>query len=332
MTDRPVTSVVVTDQDDRRTLADFLRRWQGGLSWSQARRLVASRRVHVSGSLCLDPARRLEAGESIEIEAEPAPRPVTSPAALVIRHVDSQVVVVEKPAGLLSVRRSNERGWPRRRKELAPALEELLAARVAQGGRRRGRDRPPLFVVQRLDRETSGLLVFARTESAQEALKQQFRSHTVHRKYLAVITGRVAPQTIRSQLVRDRGDGLRGSTSVPGQGKRAVTHVQPIEDLGPYQLIECRLETGRTNQIRIHLSELGCPVCGERRYDHPLLGPRFSDTSQAPRLALHAAELGFQHPTHGVRMEFQMPLPPDLAVFIERLRSLGPADPIQDEG
>jgi 23S rRNA pseudouridine1911/1915/1917 synthase len=174
--------------------------------------------------------------------------------------------------------------------------------------------------VHRLDRDTSGLLVFARSVTAERHLMQQFRRHTTHRRYLAVVRGNVAAQTISTRLVRDRGDGRRGSTRLPEVGKVAVTHVRPVERLGPYTLLECRLETGRTHQIRIHLSERGYPLCGEKVYDQPLFGEATPDESGAPRLALHAAELGFEHPVTGEPMRFEMPLPDDLLAFLEALR------------
>src|SRR5581483_9064916 len=101
-------------------------------------------------------------------------------------------------------------------------------------------------------------------------------------------------------IAEDRGDGRRGS--VPSGGKRAVTHVRVVEELGGFTLVECRLETGRTHQVRIHLSERGTPICGERIYDRPLHGAPFPDASAAPRLALHAAELSIEHPVTGKRM------------------------------
>ena len=174
--------------------------------------------------------------------------------------------------------------------------------------------------MHRLDRETSGLLVFARTVLAERHLGQQFRQHTTLRSYLAVVHGNVSAETISSRLVRDRGDGRRGSTTNSQLGKTAVTHIRPLERIGPYTLIECRLETGRTHQIRIHLAESGHPLCGEKVYNQPLHGQPKPDTSGAPRLALHAAELGFQHPVTGEMLKFEMPLPADLTEFLHRLR------------
>ena len=163
-------------------------------------------------------------------------------------------------------------------------------------------------------------MVFARTAEAERRLVQQFREHSIHRKYLAVVHGHPRAQRLDSQLVRDRGDGRRGSTDKPHLGQRAVTHVRPIERIGDYSIIECRLETGRTHQIRIHLAEAGHFVCGDKVYRQPLFKKPLPDSSGAPRVALHAAELGFDHPISGERIQFRMPIPTDLREFIEKLK------------
>jgi 23S rRNA pseudouridine1911/1915/1917 synthase len=142
----------------------------------------------------------------------------------------------------------------------------------------------------------------------------------VTRRYLAVVPGHVSSQRIASRLVRDRGDHRRGSTSLPVGGKEAVTHVEVIQRLCGYTLLACRLETGRTHQIRIHLAERGHPICGEKVYNRARGGPSRPDAGGAPRLALHAAELGFLHPVSGTPLHWTMPLPNDLAGWLERLR------------
>jgi 23S rRNA pseudouridine1911/1915/1917 synthase len=243
-----------------------------------------------------------------------------------IRHLDQHLVVVEKPAGMTSTRHADERELSPRQRQLQPTLDELLPQLIAKREGRRGRAagrrvRP----VHRLDRETSGLMVFARTAEAEKHLGQQFRVHGIRRRYMAVVQGTVATQTIESRLVRDRGDGRRGSTNLPDVGKAAITHVRPVERLGDYTLIECRLETGRTHQIRIHLAENGHPLCGEKVYSQPLFRAGRPDRSGAPRLALCAVELGFVHPVTGEAMHFDVPLAPDLMEFVERLRKNAPA-------
>lgn len=303
------------------TLAALLRQRLPGQSWNQVRRLIETRRARVNGDLCLDPARRLKEGETVELLALPAAKP-RQEEAIVLRHLDEHLVVVEKPSGMPTVRHPAERNWNERRRALAPTLDDLVTKLIA---RREGRFRrgplPRLRIVHRLDKETSGLVVFSRTVAAERGLGKQFHAHTVIRRYLSVVPGFVPPQRIATRFVRDRGDGRRGSTDQPGAGKEAITHVDVMERLSGYALLVCRLETGRTHQIRIHLAELGHPVCGDKVYHHLADGSILADRSEAPRMALHAVELGFVHPLTRQEMHWEMPLPPDLQAFLDRLRA-----------
>jgi 23S rRNA pseudouridine1911/1915/1917 synthase len=331
----------VQPEQSNQTLAAALRSWLPGKSWSDAQRLVRTRHVMVNGNLCLDAGRRLKPKEVVKVLEHPA-APPPDESDVRIRYRDPHVVVVEKPAGVTSTRHSEEAGWASRRKQIQPTLDELLPRVLAKLERPRKIDKyrhpaprgktrpaglPQVRPVHRLDRETSGLMVFARTVQAERKLAEQFRAHTTHRVYWAVAVGKVEARTIESRLVRDRGDGRRGSTREPDLGKRAVTHVKPLEHLAGYTVIECRLETGRTHQIRIHLAESGHPLCGERVYHQPLGGRPRPDRSGAPRIALHAAELGFAHPVSGEWLEFKMPLPKDLSALLARLRKPRPESP-----
>jgi 23S rRNA pseudouridine1911/1915/1917 synthase len=300
------------------TLAAVLRVRLPGQSWSQVRALVSGRCVKVLGELCLDPARRLKEGDTVELLPRPAPKP-RQLEQVVIRHLDQHLVVVEKPAGVCTVRHPLERVWSERRKALSPTLEDIVPAIIARREDRRG-PQPRLRIVQRLDKETSGLVVFARTIAAERDLGKQFHRHTVTRRYFAVVPGRMSSQRIATFLVRDRGDGRRGSTKTEGLGKEAITHVEAVEGLNAYTLVHCRLETGRTHQIRIHLAELGHPVCGDRVYVHRRDGTVFPDNSTAPRLALHAEQLGFRHPISQEDMHWEMAMPADFEAFVDRLR------------
>jgi 23S rRNA pseudouridine1911/1915/1917 synthase len=181
-------------------------------------------------------------------------------------------------------------------------------------------------VVQRIDKDTTGLLVFARTLAAKRNLQQQLRVHSIERRYLALVHGVLGePATIDTRLVRDRGDGLRGSFGhfrkprgpLPADAQRALTHVAPLEPLAGATLIECRLHTGRQHQIRIHASELGHPLVGERVYIRDYSGPR----NDAPRPMLHAAVLGFDHPGHGRTVRFEQEPTEDFAMLLARLRA-----------
>jgi len=336
---KPSAGIVhrVTAADRGQTLAAFLRlKLAAGpagaaaapaASWSQVQKLVRSRRVMIHGNICTDVARRLKDGEVVKVLAAPA---AAAPKADDVRvvHLDDQVVVVDKPTGITTTRHTEELSWPTRRRQVQPTLDELvpdaiakhLLARLGARGRKQ-RHVPPVRAVHRIDRETSGLVVFARTVPAERILAEQFRAHTTHRRYLAICVGRVGAGTIQTNLVRDRGDGRRGSSDSE-EGKRAVTHVRPVEHFGDaFTLVECRLETGRTHQIRIHLAEIGHPVCGERVYSAPRQ-MQVEDTSQAPRVMLHAAELGFVHPESGADLRFDSPLPADIRRLLDRLRAL----------
>jgi len=323
---QPGTAHHVTAAEAGRTLTAFLRERLAPASWSRVQKLVRGRHVLIHGNLCTDSARRLAPGEVVKVLDAPAAAPPRADDVRVV-HLDDDVVVVDKPTGVTTTRHHEEAGWPARRRQLQPTLDELVPDAIAEylaarsGRSSRGRPRtPPVKAVHRIDRETSGLVVFARNVPASRILAEQFRLHTTHRRYLALVTGSVTARTIRTRLVRDRGDGRRGSTGDADEGKEAVTHVSPLEHFGAaYTLVECRLETGRTHQIRIHMAESGHPVCGERVYRSPR-GRAAADESRAPRIMLHAAELGFVHPVSGAELRFTSPLPADMRRVLASLR------------
>ena len=320
----PLTFLVI-DAEAGHTLAKVLRSrlHESQPSWTDVRTYITGRRVKVNKTVSVDPTRRLKVAEKVEFLAHPLPTPKgITPSDLPIRLLDEHLVVVEKAAGINSVRHPAELEWPEKHKALDPTLQDLAQWAIASRMNRKAATLPRLRIVQRLDRETSGLLVFARSALAERELGLQFRKHTVVRRYLAVVPGIVTEQTYRSSLVRDRGDGRRGSTTFAKTGKDAITHVKVEERLKDYTLLSCRLETGRTHQIRIHLSEAGHPLCGDPVYSHMPDRSIKEDHSGAPRLALHAIELGFVHPVTGAEMHWTMPLPPDLEKFVSRLRTV----------
>ncbi len=320
----PGNSFIVPEDVAGNTVLAVLRALRPGESWSKLRGQVHRAFVSLNGVVCIDDARRVAAGEVLMLTDQPRALPPKQ-SDVVIRYVDAQLVVVEKPSGMMTHRRPEEKNWSAERKARQPtldeALNELLARRAASSGQSRSSRTGLVRCVHRLDRDTSGVLVFARNEEAEAYLVAQFRRHDVHRVYWAIVHGRPQDGTIVSNLARDRGDGRRGSVQNPKVGQRAVTHVRWMEQLGDYSLVECRLETGRTNQIRIHLAEAGHLVCGDPKYHQPFGAEAFRDASHAPRLALHAAELGFIHPVSGEELFVQMPFPPDLEQFAKRLRA-----------
>jgi 23S rRNA pseudouridine1911/1915/1917 synthase len=314
-----VVRAIVPERRDGAPLAAVVRDALA-VPWSRARDLCRTHRVRVDGNTITDPVTPVRAGAAVEI-APSAPRTtrgVLPREALV--YLDAEIAVVRKPAGVVTV--PFEDG---ERDTLVDRLRALLARieRKRHPASRAARD-PLVGVVQRLDKDTTGLLVFARSLRAKRALEEQFRAHTVHRRYLAIAHGEVRPARYETYLVPDRGDGLRGSWGrfrrhvgpPPPNAKLAVTHVRPLEPLQGATLVECRLETGRQHQIRIHLSEADHPLVGETVYVRGFVGHRI----EAPRPMLHATELGFVHPRTGERMHFDDPPPSDFVACLERLR------------
>ena len=288
-------------------------REQTGAAWSRARDLCTEGRVTVNGERCLDSALRVPPGAVVIVdERAPKLRSGALPESA-IAFFDRDVVVVDKPAGLLSVAYE-----PGDKDTLADCTRALLRR---MGGRR---FEPRVGVVHRLDKDTSGLMVFARTLDAKRILEIQFRAHDIERVYHAIAHGAVAAERVETHLITDRGDGIRGSYGhfrrprggIPPEAKRSVTHVRPIAALAGATLVECRLETGRQHQIRIHLSELGHPLVGERVYIRDYAGPKI----ESARPMLHARVLGFVHPRTGQRMSFEREAPEDFRAMIESLR------------
>ena len=289
----------------------------GALSWNKARELCRSGRVRVNDAVTLDPMARLGVGDRVAFNpTAPRLRKGTLPVQALI-HVDTDVVVVNKPAGIMSV-------------PFDPGDKDTLIDLTRSALRRgaRGFD-PELGIVHRIDIDTTGLLVFTRNLAAKRSLSSQFRAHSVHRRYVALAHGHVIGRTFDTILLRDRGDGLRGSYGhfrkprgkPPADAQHAVTHVRLLERLGspdaPASLVECMLETGRQHQIRIHLSEAGHPLLGERVYIRDFRGPRIA----APRPLLHARELGFEHPRTGRAMQFRLEPPEDFETALAALRA-----------
>src|SRR5579872_4300346 len=190
--------IIVSAEQAEQTVAALLRALIQGQSWNQVRRFVETRRVKIGDELCLDPARRVHEGEVFEFLARPA-APPRHREMIVIRHLDEHLVVAEKPSGVSTVRHPSERDWDAKRKALSPTLEDLIPPLIARvEGRLRKGPLPRLRVVQRLDKETSGLVVFARSVLAERGLGKQFHAHTVTRRYLAIVPGYVRPQRIES--------------------------------------------------------------------------------------------------------------------------------------
>jgi 23S rRNA pseudouridine1911/1915/1917 synthase len=301
---RPDLSLVVEPSAAGSALAGFLR-VALERPWSEVRRLVDTGKVFVDGMCARQAGQRLSAGQRVEVRMA-APRPRDGRPEVRIAHEDAQVVVIDKPSGVSTV--------PYETREQGTAMDLLRDAWRRQG---RAATRIALHVVHRIDKDTSGLVVFAKTKRAEIGLGAQFRGHSVDRQYLCLAHGDVRIRRVESFLLRDRGDGLRGSSN-DGRGKRAVTHVDVVARFGVATLCRVRLETGRTHQIRIHLSERGHPVVGETVYIRDMFAAGGEPLASA-RLMLHAETLGFEHPTTGAWLSFASDSPDFAPAAIERL-------------
>jgi 23S rRNA pseudouridine1911/1915/1917 synthase len=275
---------------------------EGVESRAVAQRLIAAGRVLVDGRAA--PKRHLlRAGERIEVRPEAPPPSALAPeeVPLAVRFEDEHLLVVDKPAGVVTHPSAGHR--------TGTLVHGLLARAIAGGD-----DPTRPGIVHRLDRDTSGLLVVARSPRAHRRLQRLLRERRVDRRYLALVHGPAPPAlTISRPVGRDPRARTRMSTSAPA-GRQAVTHVRRLEEIGPYALVEARLETGRTHQIRVHLEAEGMPVAGD-----PVYGRR-RDELGVGRQFLHAARLSFPHPETGEPIEVESPLPPDLAAALERAR------------
>jgi len=265
-----------------------------------AERLLSAGAVKVDGA-ARPKSHRLSGGENLELDAAAIAEPELEHAPLDLRiaYEDEYLLVVDKPAGLVVHPGAGH---------AAGTLVQGLLHRGLTGG---DPDRPG--IVHRLDRDTSGLLVVARTEEAYEGLQALVKRHALEREYVALVRGRPRSRSgrIEAPIGRDRREPTRRSldTDTP---KPAVTHFEVIELFRDHALLRVRLETGRTHQIRVHLAAIGLPVAGDPLYGVPEQGLR--------RQFLHASRLAFPHPVTGARVETESPLPDDLAAALERVR------------
>ncbi len=277
------------------------------MSRRAAQDAIRNGRIDLGGERCDEGGREVEPDVVLEFfPNRPKARKVKT--RLRVLFEDRWILIVDKPAGLLTL--------PTPEQE-----RDTLKSRVAHYLMLRHGGRPHVGVVHRLDKDTSGALAFAKTAESARRLQDLFKAHAIDRHYLAVVEGVVRREsgTIDLALVTDRGDLRRGVARSPGEGRRAVTHFHVVERFGPVAtLLDCRLETGRTHQIRIHLAEMGHPVVGDPVY-RPREAPRCK--AQLSRQALHAQILGFQHPMTDQPIRVDAPVAADLGALIVDLRN-----------
>ncbi len=269
-------------------------------SRAEAQRLIEAGRVLIDGA-AVTKRRTLVAGERIVIELMPKPPSGLTPqdVPLVVRYEDAALVVVDKPAGVVT--------HPSKGHESGTLVHGLLAHGIAGGDI----ERPG--IVHRLDRDTSGLLVVAKSDRAQRRLQSMMSDRLIERRYLVLVHGAFPPAlTVDRPVGRDKRNRTRMSTQTD-RPRDARTHFRRVTEYPRHSLLEARLDTGRTHQIRVHLEAAGFPVVGD-----PVYGRRGNELGMT-RQFLHAWHLAFAHPETGEPIEVESELPPDLAAVLEGL-------------
>lgn len=328
MSENPVSVLVPSDQAGQRldrVLASLL----PDLSRSRLTALIGQGAVTLNGATIKDANHRVKGGDNYTIAVpDPAPAvPQGQDIPLSVVYEDKDLIVIDKPAGLVVHPAAGNPDGTLVNALIAHCGDSLMGIG--------GEQRPG--IVHRLDKDTSGLLVAAKTERAMGRLAKQFANHTIERAYHAVVWGspRLGEGVIEGQIGRNPFDRKRMAV-LRGGGKLARTRYRVLERFGPTErpfasLIECRLETGRTHQIRVHLTHLGHPLIGDPAYGRARQAPRpktpaetlaFAVASDFTRQALHAYVLGFQHPSLHKTMRFTSPWPADFAVLVQSLRGL----------
>ena len=319
--DRRVTHVVEGDGAGAR-LDQWLARRLPELSRMRVQALITAGRALVDGR-AVKAAHRVQAGERVEVAIPPPPRDGLEPEAVPLRVVfeDAHVLVVDKPAGMVTHPGAGRIDGTLAAAALAHAPEMAGVGSVRRPG-----------IVHRLDKGTSGLIVLAKTQAAYDGLTAQLARRTVSRRYLALAQGalRRADGVVDAPIGRDPRSRIRMAIVPEGRGKRAVTHYRVLERFGSgasaVTLLECRLETGRTHQIRVHVASLGHPLLGDDTYRGrraaPAGDPVLADlVSELGGVALHAAGLAFTHPVTGAAMSFACPPPQRIERIVSHLRN-----------
>ena len=281
------------------------------LSRRAGREAVRAGRIEVDGVAADEPGRDVPETAKLAFHpSRPARYRVSTRLSVLVE--DDDFVIVDKPAGLLSV-------------PTAEHEKDTLLARTLDYLHHRFGRRPSAFVVHRLDKDTSGSVVFARNRPTLHFLQDLFRSHAIEREYLALVEGAVADSgTFSADLVADGGSARRGVARPGQQGNWAVTRYRAMERLAGATLVSVELETGRTHQIRVHFAAAGHPVLGDRVYREGSRESRVkspeSKPPEIPRQMLHARRLGFPHPRTGAWVRAESPLPDDFARVLEVIR------------
>lgn len=280
-------------------LMDFLIAKMGGMARSSVKQLLGQRRVKVGNAVQTRHDFALKTGDVVTVSSGRGNSQLTHPKLKIV-YEDDDLIVVNKQPGLLTV-------------AATPGSSETTAFSILRTYVKRQNSRAGIYVVHRLDRETSGLLVFARSEELQHYMREYWRQLVTERTYIALAEGVLEPREgkITTWLTEDKRNAVVYSSPVDDGGDIAITNYKVLRVSGQpsaisnqfYSLVELHLETGRTNQIRVHLASKGCPVVGDRKYGHG------NEYSPIDRLCLHAQVLEFVHPVTEKKVRFESPVP-----------------------
>ncbi len=280
-------------------LMDFLLAKMGGMAKSSVKQLLGQRRVKVGNAIQTRHDFALKAGDVVTVSSGRGNSQLNHPKLKIV-YEDDDLIVVNKQPGLLTV-------------AATPGSSETTAFSILRAYVKRQNARAGIYVVHRLDRETSGLLVFARSEELQHYMREYWRELVTERTYIALAEGVLEPREgkITTWLTEDKRNAVVYSSPVDDGGDIAITNYKTLRVSNQpslisnqfYSLVELHLETGRTNQIRVHLASKGCPVVGDRKYGHG------NESSPIDRLCLHAKVLAFIHPVTEKTVRFESPVP-----------------------
>lgn len=286
-------------------LIDFLLAKMGGMARASVKQLLSHRLVQVNGGVQTRHDTPLRRGDVVTVLNAKGNIQLRHPKLKMV-YEDEHLIVVEKKQGLLTVAST-------------PGSSETTVFSILKAYVRRQNQRNNIYVVHRLDRETSGLLVFAKSQSMQEYMRAYWRQLVTERTYVALIEGCPTQKEgkITTWLTEDKRNAMVFSSPVDDGGQIAITNYKvlksanPTDDSLPMSLIELHLETGRTNQIRVHMASIGCPVVGDRKYGH---GNEFSPVD---RLCLHARVLEFIHPATEKKVRFETAVPKEFLAAVK---------------
>ena len=284
---RAVAKYTVYNVNEPAELMDFLMQKMAGISRSKVKTMLTNRVILVDNIITTQYNFELKPGMKVQVSKTKNNREFKNPMLKLV-YEDAYIIVVEKKEGLLSVSTEHQK--------------ERTAQHILNEYVKRSHRNNRIFVVHRLDRETSGLMMYAKDERTQNTLRDNWQDIVTDRRYVAIVSGEMEKDggTVESWLT-DRKLYVSSSPYDDGEGKYAVTDYRTIKRANGYSLVELDLETGRKNQIRVHMSELGHPVIGDERYG--------SECNPLGRLALHAFKLCFYHPITGELMQFETPYP-----------------------